>query len=323
MRYTRARDQYRHAVAELDNVASAVRLARELQTIISDHTPAGLLVTPDQWMDSASSARRLGVLPGTFNPLTRAHIALAKSARSASGLDAILWVLPVASIGKETVERACLVDRVTQMRAYAEGSGDALMVVNRGLYVEQALIIKKLIQTSTQLVFITGFDRLAAILDARYYTDRDASLDLLFARADLLVAPRNRDSRGDLVSLLERAENQRYRNRVQYCPLARAYLGDSSSEARTLSSSKSGNLRMRALLAPEGLALVRLPDVYRLAVPGGAGVTVCGGDAYLERLHTLERLSASDSIPIAHARFSEMRQARRSTLGERRGARSD
>ncbi len=236
-------------------------------------------------------AARVGVLAGSFNPLTRAHLALAEAARTAAGLDAIAWTCAAVSVDKERVARAALVDRLAQLVAYARQGQDtraAVVLVNRGLYVDQATLLRRLVGPARDLAIVVGFDKVVQILDPRYYADRDAALSALFQAARLLVAPRGQDGAERLNALLALPENSAYAGRIAYLDVARAYWEDSSTEARQLAGGLSeGALvpaRLRDLLPPEGYALATATGAY--AVAGGDGA------AYGWRMRWLDRLAA-------------------------------
>src|SRR5689334_10477968 len=56
--------------------------------------------------------RRVGLLCGSFNPLTLAHTELAGQARSVAGLDVVLFTLATVTIEKERVTGLSLEDRL-------------------------------------------------------------------------------------------------------------------------------------------------------------------------------------------------------------------
>jgi nicotinic acid mononucleotide adenylyltransferase len=232
-------------------------------------------------------AARVGVLAGSFNPLTRAHVALAEAARTTAGLDAIAWTCAAVSVDKERVARASLVDRLAQLLAYArQDTRAAVVLVNRGLYVDQGRLLRRLIDPSGDLAIVVGFDKVVQILDPRYYTDRDAALSALFQAARLLVAPRGHDGPESLNALLALPENRAYAGRIAYLADEREYREDSSTEARQLAGDiQEGALapaRLRELLPPEGYALATATGAYALAG---------SDDAYRWRTLWLERLA--------------------------------
>src|SRR5689334_6133742 len=83
---------------------------------------------------------------GSFNPLTLAHVALARAARREGRLDLVVWAFAAVTVDKERVARASLPDRLAQMAAYVRRrQHDALVVLNHGLYVDEARALRTLL----------------------------------------------------------------------------------------------------------------------------------------------------------------------------------
>ncbi len=226
--------RYRAAAALLDDPAALARLARAAATVTASEEPC---VAPLAGARRLRSARRVGLFAGSFNPLTRAHVTLVNAALRAADLDVVIWACAVASVDKERVERAALVDRLAQMRAFVAGRRrDALALLNRGLYVDEARAIRALLMPSADLLMLVGFDKIVQIFDHRYYADRDAALRELFSLASLLVAPRADDGAEALAALLARPENRPFATQVRYLDVPPTYARDSSTEARLLAA---------------------------------------------------------------------------------------
>jgi nicotinamide-nucleotide adenylyltransferase len=180
-----------------------------------------------------SSARSLVVLPGSFNPPHRAHLALIDAAREAAGADAAAFVMSARTVDKERVTGMWLEDRLWLLCRLSEAT-TSVVVTNRGLYVEQAAALHELCPQLTSLTFVTGFDKIVQIFDARYYDDRTAALDELFARASFLVAPRGEATTRDLAALRRRPENAAYADKVSGISVAADLSPISSTRAREL-----------------------------------------------------------------------------------------
>jgi nicotinic acid mononucleotide adenylyltransferase len=177
---------------------------------------------------------RLAILPGSYNPPTTAHLALADAALASGRADAVLLLLATRTVNKEKVEGMALEDRLLLLRRLVAGRDDlGIVLVNRGLYVDQAEIAWHEIPGLAQLWFIVGFDKIVQIFDPRYYADRDQALDRLFALSAFLVAPRGHDGAAELEDLLDRPENRRYRARVERLDVPPDYRDVSSSNVRT------------------------------------------------------------------------------------------
>jgi hypothetical protein len=93
-------------------------------------------------------------------------------------------------------------------------------LVNRGLYFEQARAFRSLLGPEVELAFVVGMDKLLQILDPKYYRDRDAALQQLFALTSLIVANRGAMARTTFDELLDQPENRPYCSYISFCPLA-------------------------------------------------------------------------------------------------------
>jgi nicotinic acid mononucleotide adenylyltransferase len=199
--------------------------------------------------------RRLVVLPGSFNPPHVAHLALVSAAVDAVQADAGAFLLSVRTVDKERVTGMLLEDRLWLLCRLGDAPPDqdgrragpldagrahagtrATLISNRGLYVDMALGIRSAWPDIADLWFVVGYDKIVQIFDPRYYDDRDSALDLLFARARFLVAPRDAYTLRDVQDLLDRPENRRYAAGVQAMPLDSAFASVSSTAARELAA---------------------------------------------------------------------------------------
>lgn len=176
---------------------------------------------------------RVGVLPGSFNPPTVAHLELARAARRRFDLDTVAFSLGSVIVDKERVEGLCREDRLLLLSLLtADDVRTAAVVVNRGLYSEQAPAFRACFGDDADLWFIVGMDKVLQIFDPRYYEDRDAALDMLFAQVRLIAANREAWDAGALRALLDRPENAPYRDRVQPLTLPPHLRNQSSSAVR-------------------------------------------------------------------------------------------
>lgn len=174
----------------------------------------------------------IGILPGSFNPLTNAHTALAQAALD-HGIDTLYLALSRRTVNKEGVTRPSQADRALVLCRYAvRQPRHGVLAFNRGLYTEQAVAARQLFPHAATITFVTGFDKAAQIFDSRYYDDRDAALVQLFAQATLLVAPRGGNGATELTALLDRPENQRFRPFVRALPLDSRYAAASATAVR-------------------------------------------------------------------------------------------
>jgi hypothetical protein len=132
---------------------------------------------------------RTGVYPGTFNPPTIAHLAIAAAAREQRGLDRVVLVLSRRPIDKEHVERPTLEHRLAVLRAEADGSGGWLDVA----VTEHRLLVDI---ARGYDVLVMGADKWAQVNDPRYYGSVAARDAALAALPDLAIAPRASDVAG-------------------------------------------------------------------------------------------------------------------------------
>jgi nicotinamide-nucleotide adenylyltransferase len=274
--------------------------------------------------------RRLALLPGSFNPPTKAHLALAVAAFATGSIDHLDFLLASRTVNKERIEGASLSDRLLLLEALVADRPElGVVLVNRGLYVDQAEIIRAALPSLDELTFVVGFDKVVQIFDPRYYRDRDASLDRLFVLARFLVAPRGSDDLDDLRCLLERSENRRYSNRISPLDLAWDYRQMSSSRLRAhehealhdaprlvrqfaretgayggLGKTENTSMEERYSrrehvldIAETGLVHFTTPAAFRLAVLNSQPVTEVGGGPSPNKKVRLGRLAKMPSRP--------------------------
>lgn len=252
-------ERCRAASAALDDTAALTRIATTVERAQADTAPTAYLLGDREGL---ATARRIGLFSGSFNPLTTAHVALARAAWRVGKLDVLVWACTATTIDKERVSRASLVDRLAQMQSFAQRRpAQTVALLNRGLYVEQATALRALLAPEADLALVIGFDKVVQIFDPRYYADRDAALDALFARARLLVGPRAGTGPRELAELLGQPENAAYRERVSYVPLATQFAGESSTRVRELAAhgerGRDQHEEMERLVTPEGAALAQ------------------------------------------------------------------
>ena len=198
-----------------------------MENVEAADAPEAVLVGGPERIDRG----RVGILPGSFNPPTLAHLELARAARRRFDLDHVVFSLSSAIVDKERLEGLCREDRLLLMGLLArEHPWTAVAVINRGLYSEQAPAFRASFGDAAGLWFIVGMDKVLQIFDPKYYDDRARALDALFAHARLIAANRGDWGGEDLRALLEQPENLPYRDRVEALALP-IHLKDESSSA--------------------------------------------------------------------------------------------
>ncbi len=272
--------------SEFYDLSRLFALRDHLQSLDSAAPPtACLLSTPLH-----PPPQRLGVLCGSFNPLTLAHVVLAQHACRTFHLDQLLYTVAKVTVDKERVTGMGLGDRLLLLLLHVEQQQHlGVALVNRGLYFEQAQAFQSLFDTRVGLFFIVGMDKLVQILDARYYQDREAALEQLFALTSLVVANRGDMAQQAFDALLQRPDNQPYRDAIHFLPLPETVTDLSSTTIRK-AVSEATNLSAHV---PAEVARF-LTEARPYAAPGSD--TENGQedeiDAYAVRLALFDRLAA-------------------------------
>ena len=248
--------------------------------------------------------QRLGVLCGSFNPLTLAHAELAQHACLAFRLDQLLYTVAKVTVEKEHVTGMGLEDRLLLLLLHVQQHQHlGVALVNRGLYFEQAQAFQSLFDKQVGLFFIVGMDKLVQILDARYYRDREAALDQLFALTSLVVANRGDMAQRAFDDLLHRPANQPYRDVIHFLPLPESVADLSSTAIR-----KTSSAALQAQV-PSEVAMF-LAEARPYAAPRQFRHTEHGQryeiDAYAVRLALLERLAAVRDWAEQHVDFQQL-----------------
>lgn len=164
-------------------------------------------------------AGRVALLPGSFDPLTVAHAALADAARR-EGADLVVLLYSVRTLPKEGEVPPPLLSepqRLAALERFARArSGLAVGLCSHGLLADQAEAAGRRFPSS-ELWVVVGSDKVLQLFDPRWYEDRDQALGRLFGRAAVRYAVRAGEE-GRVEELLARPENARWRDRIR--PLA-------------------------------------------------------------------------------------------------------
>lgn len=125
----------------------------------------------------------MGVYPGSFNPPTVAHLAIADAARRRFGLDRVDLVLSRRALGKEDVERPLLRHRFDVLAAVAR------RVPWLGVELTDAQLLADI--AAGYDVLILGADKWHQVLDPVFYGGSTVERDRAVARLPhLAIAPR-------------------------------------------------------------------------------------------------------------------------------------
>jgi len=132
---------------------------------------------------------RLGVFPGTFNPVTVAHLALAEAALSL--VDEVLFVLP-RQFPHKPYSGASFEQRVELLGAALNGNPRfSVAACEGGLFVEIAAECSEAYGADVRLSFLCGRDAAERIADWDY--GRPGAFLEMLKQFDLLVAARSGD----------------------------------------------------------------------------------------------------------------------------------
>jgi nicotinate-nucleotide adenylyltransferase len=129
---------------------------------------------------------RLGILPGTFNPVTVAHVALGRAALAQ--VDEVLFVIPrvfphKSYAGATLEERAAMLEA-----ALAADAACSIGISDRGLFAEIAGECRAAYGEHVRLSFLCGRDAAERIVGWDY--GRPGAIGEMLRGFDLLVAAR-------------------------------------------------------------------------------------------------------------------------------------
>jgi len=170
------------------------------------------------FLRSEGSPSRLGVLPGTFNPVTVAHMELASAALPL--VDEVVFVLPRILPHKEYVG-ASFAERVELLMAVAAiHPRFSVAAVDQGLFVDIARECRAAYSGNVRLTFLCGRDAAERIAGWDY--GRSDAFGEMLREFDLLVAARG----GDYTPATE------FRHAIRHLPLSGDFDLVSASEVR-------------------------------------------------------------------------------------------
>ena len=161
-----------------------------------------------------TSNGRLGVLGGAYNPITRAHLLLARYSKVQFKLDEIIFVLPT-SLPNKPLLGTPLEQRLEMMRLGVRGVPYiSLGICSHGLFLDICTALQELYPQKPDIFFITGRDAAERILSWPY-SDPAAALAEMFACFQLLVFQRKGKLRLPKNPLIEK-----YKSRIHTLEMA-------------------------------------------------------------------------------------------------------
>jgi nicotinate-nucleotide adenylyltransferase len=161
----------------------------------------------------------LGILPGTFNPPTRAHLALANAALKY--VDEVLFVLP-RLFPHKSYEGATFEERIgLLLEATQPEPRFSVASTTSGLFIDIAQECRAVYGTGIRLVFLCGADAADRIVSWDYGSP--AAFQEMMEVFELLVAARGTDYSAPV----------EYRHRIRSLILDTAYDEISATEVRS------------------------------------------------------------------------------------------
>ena len=150
----------------------------------------------------AGAGGRLGVIGGAYNPVTHAHLVLARTALEQARLDEVLFVLSKIPPHKR-IEGATIDQRLEMMRlAVAEVPFATVGLCTHGLFLDIAAALREAYHEDLEVSFIVGRDAAERILTWPY-PDPAATLEEMFGVFQLLVFRRRGEFTLPALSLLK------------------------------------------------------------------------------------------------------------------------
>jgi nicotinate-nucleotide adenylyltransferase len=169
---------------------------------------------------------RLGVLGGAYNPITRAHLLLARYSKEQAKLDEVIFVLSRALPNKPLVG-VPVEQRLEMMRLGSSGIPYiSLGVCSHGLFLDICIALQQIYPQKPEIFFIAGRDAAERILTWPY-GDLGAALAKMFAGFQLLVFERQGKFELPADPLVEK-----YRNRIHPLEIEENLDTISSTEVR-------------------------------------------------------------------------------------------
>jgi nicotinic acid mononucleotide adenylyltransferase len=297
--------RYDNARRILDSATRMAEYWRLAHSLDAEKEPAGRIIhRRKRSYDKAviqklNAAGHVMLMPGSFNPITSAHQALAHFAytqrRDETADDVsppiVIWSYAVATIDKEGVDRASLIDRLAQLAIFGDHEGvyhPTTMLFNRGLYLDQVRVLRAMLHPDATVYVIVGFDKIVQIFDERYYANRTIALQQLFSAATFLVAPRDGADASELDAFLARSENWAWADQIRPLYVPARFNALSSTRIRALAATEPDSTELRWNVPPEAYALIRETGAYAQSPPGAP-------DLYALRQ---QWLGAFSSLPI-------------------------
>lgn len=128
--------------------------------------------------------------PGSFDPPTVAHLAIARAAHAHLGGARVDWIVSRVALGKEQVAGPSLDARVEVLRSAAIGHSWLSVVVTEARFIADV--------AAGYDAVVVGADKWRQVIDPTWYTDRDECAEMRARLARVLVVPRADDDLDDV-----------------------------------------------------------------------------------------------------------------------------
>ena len=140
------------------------------------------------WKSSAAGARRLGVLPAAFNPVTIAHLAMARQAVAQYDLNEVLFLLP-SVLPHKPFTGATFEQRLEMLEAaLAAEPRFTIGSTDQGLFIDIARACRPVYGPEADFFFVCGRDAAERIIHWDY--GNGPSFGEQLAEFQMLVAAR-------------------------------------------------------------------------------------------------------------------------------------
>jgi nicotinate-nucleotide adenylyltransferase len=140
------------------------------------------------WKKREPLGRRLGILPAAFNPVTHAHLAIARHASQQYALDEVLFLLPRVFPHKDYAG-ATFDQRLEMMRSALAGEPRfSIGSTDEGLFIDIARACRAVYGSEAEFFFLCGRDAAERIVNWDYGEGPGIAVQL--QEFQLLVAAR-------------------------------------------------------------------------------------------------------------------------------------
>ncbi len=164
--------------------------------------------------DPGAGGDTLLCLSASFNPITLAHLALVRAAATLVPPGEVLLLLSLANVDKEMTGLSLERRAEILLAVAARRPAFSVALASHGRFVEKLAAIRACYPAAASPVFLLGADTLIRLFDPRYYTDRAAALERLFAGSRVIAATRAPHGPEALAAFLARPDVAPYAARI-------------------------------------------------------------------------------------------------------------